>query len=139
MEDIDRREFLQNLMPKVLKKGAGDVVVTEEFNVEKIIASLKKETSASTEEIKTIAGKVIQTLASMNLPVLTAPMIREIACSVMLSLGFLHYRYEYTRIGFPFADLKEILEKPDKEARIVGHITYEYNAVKKLLENREDG
>lgn len=123
-------------MPKVLRKGAGDVVVTEEFDVAKIIASLKKETSASSEEIKQIAGKIIQTLASLNLPVLTAPMIREIACSVMLSLGFLHYRYEYTRIGFPYADLKELLAQPDQEAKIVGHIIYEFNAVKDLLDER---
>ncbi|GAB4307640.1 MAG: hypothetical protein Kow0069_05350 [Promethearchaeota archaeon] len=143
-EQPDRHELLERLMPKVLKKvdaGGSEKVVEEQFDVEKIVASLKRETSATAEEIKKVAAHTIRTLAAMDMPVLTAPMIREIACSVMLSLGFFRYRYEYTRIGFPMADLAEILLEPDHAKKIVDHVVFEYNAVREILDgfDRESG
>lgn len=135
--EFDKKEFMKHLLSKVLKKGADNRVVTEEFDVGKIIASLQRETSAPLEAIKLIAKYCVQMLAKLNLPILTAPMIREIVCTVMLDHGYMQYRAEYTRIGFPYHDLKQILQQPDRDQRIVDHIVYEFNAVKDLLDEYE--
>ena len=50
--------------------------------------------------------------------------------------GYEKERLQYTRIGFPFFDLKEIYENNNKENRdkkILEHLEKEYNDVKNLI------
>lgn len=113
---------------------------TQEFEPQKIFNSLLIETDLNISDAKLITKKVVSCIVSMNLDFLSGPLIREITNVILLQHKFEKQRLQYTRIGFPYYDLKELLNKPylyKHVQDIVQHVTTEYEAVKKLIEERE--
>jgi len=104
-----------------------------------IYQSLLKETSLSKVNAHKITEQVIRFLISANLKLITAPLIREVVNVHLLKNGFEKERLQYTRIGLPFYDLKQIFTNPDKSedvvSKILNWIIEEYYAVDKLINN----
>ena len=81
-----------------------------------------KETSLSKGDARKITEQAIRFLISVNLKLITAPLIREVVNVQLLRNGFEKERLQYTRIGLPFYDLKEIFTNPDKSEDVVSKI-----------------
>jgi anaerobic ribonucleoside-triphosphate reductase len=112
--------------------------VEEDFNGDKIVASIIKETTLSSNEAMNVAVEALRMLCQFNVPFLTAPMIREVSCIAMLKLGHIRARFEYTRIGMPQYDLYQLALKHDKSvdgflAGIGEHVKQEWELVSKAL------
>jgi len=107
-----------------------------------IYRSLLRETNLSKGNAHRITEQVIRFLISANLKLITAPLIREVVNVHLLKNGFEKERLQYTRIGLPFCDLKEIFTDPDKNetaiSEIINWVIQEYYAVDKLINNEEE-
>lgn len=124
-----------NLMPKVIDKTLKKI----DFQSNLIYESLLRETSLTEEEASLITGDTTRCIITIsgNISHITAPMIREVCNSVMLKHGFEKQRLENTRIGFPYFDLKNLLENEpedeDGDEEILEHVLTEYYNVKNLI------
>jgi len=102
-----------------------------------IYRSLLRETSLSKIDAHKITEQVIRFLISADLKLITAPLIREVVNVHLLKNGFEKERMQYTRIGLPFYDLKEIFTDPDRSetaiSDIINWVIEEYYAVDKLI------
>lgn len=102
-----------------------------------IYRSLLKETSISKINVQKITEQVIRFLISANLKLITAPLIREVVNVHLLKNGFEKERLQYTRIGLPFHDLKELLNNKENDDKIISEImnwvVTEYHEVHKLI------
>ena len=108
-----------------------------------IYQSLLKETSLSKVDAHKITEQVIWFLISANLRLITAPLIREVVNVQLLKNGFEEERLQYTRIGLPFYDLKEIFTATDNPknceevvSKILNWVIEEFYAVDKLIEKK---
>lgn len=121
-------------LPVVVKRKSGD----QPFDKDKIRDSLMKETGL-TELIATDIALEVKRFVFINkLKIVTAPLIREITNTFLLSRKLEVQRLKYTRIGMPYADLTSLLNEPyyiqrDSEIIIGEHVIEEYNAVRKLI------
>ena len=102
-----------DLLPKVFR-SEGDWV---EFDPDKILESILKETGMTEENTKTITELVVRRIISSGIRFLSGPHIREIVCSILSEQHFEEERKLYTRIGMPLMDYEEILEKGPKTKR----------------------
>ena len=119
--------------PEVSRKSGSEVFVPD-----KIFHSLLQETHLTIEQAVNITKEVTKFIISSNLKFLSGPLIRELVCVQLLHHGLEKARLEYTRIGFPYADLKDILQESYLYTqKIVQHVTSEFEAVKKLIEERD--
>ncbi|MFW9971995.1 MAG: hypothetical protein ACFFDF_17530 [Candidatus Odinarchaeota archaeon] len=106
-----------------------------------IYQSLLKETNISKSNAQKITEQVIRFLISAKLKLITAPSIREVVNVHLLKNGFEKERLQYTRIGLPFRDLKELLnnntDSEDIVSNILNWIISEFHAVNKLIKEKE--
>ena len=117
-------------LPDVITK-----INQEEFEPNKIYESLLKETDISENNAKIITNKICRFLIGHGLKIITSPMIREIACVQMLDMNLEKERLQYTRIGLPYYDYEQLL---DKKITVL-HIHEEYLGVRKLIEELKNG
>ena len=112
----------------------------EPFDRDKIYTSLSKETTLSYGDAAFIADKVTRFIFANNLKFLSGPLIREIVNVKLLEFGFEKQRLEYTRIGLPYYDFKKLNKYVmlRNESEIYQRILKEFEAVKKLIEEREE-
>ena len=96
-----------DLLPRVFRTE-GDMV---EFNPEKILNSLIKETGLSEEEARKITEFTVRRIISSGIKFLSGPHIREIVCSILSEQHYEQERKLYTRIGMPLMDYEGILER----------------------------
>ena len=141
---------LKKLVPRVLTKQNSEIVEVA-YNPTKIIESIVKETDLDEKNAMKVTIEVTKILISANIDAVTAPMIRETACTCMLRLGFLKARYQYTRIGMPMFDFKDMLvnyeNKLEKEEMslkdllldVFLKIKFEYDEVKKIINKNDIG
>ena len=128
-----------NLMPKVIDK----TLKKKDFQPNLIYESLLRETSLTEEEAGLITEQTTRCVITIsgNVSHITAPMIREICNSVMLKHGFEIQRLENTRIGFPYFELKNLLENEpedeDGDEEILEHVLTEFYNVKNLIKTIE--
>jgi len=87
----------------------------EEFDKEKIVDSLVKETKIDESHARTIADEVEKHLSELHLKYLTAPLVREIVNVKLLEHGFHSARNRYTRLGMPVYDVSQLLQSSSKE------------------------
>jgi hypothetical protein len=125
-------------LPKVITRN-GDYIFHPGF----IYQSLLKETDLSKIDAQKITEGVMRFLISASLKLITAPLIREVVNVHLLKNGFEKERLQYTRIGLPVYDLKEILDNNDEGneeviSKIMNWIVWEYHAVNKLIQ-QENG
>ena len=128
-----------DLMPKVMDK----TLKKKDFKPNLIYESLLRETSLTGKEARLITDETTRCIITIsgNVSYITAPMIREVSNSVMLKHGFEKQRLEYTRIGFPYFDLKKLLEDEDVDdngdEEILEHVLTEFYNVKNLIKTIE--
>ena len=124
-------ELVKHLLPDVINSRLEIV----NFKPEAIINSLLLETDATRDEANLITLEVIRKIISANLKILTAPLIREMVNSTMLSRGYELYRYQYTRLGLPFYDFGKMVESQNVSSEdIFNHLKTEYVEVQKLID-----
>ena len=131
-------KIIQSL-PKVLYKDKKSGIVKKDtFNPNRIFMSLRKETHLSEKDAQKITLDVFRFIASSNLKILTAPLIRELVSYHLSKNGFEIARLQNTRIGFPYKDLEDKIEECKDESElkefIYSGVIYEFNEVKKLIE-----
>ena len=126
--------------PEVLYKDKKEGIVKKnKFDANRIYERLIKETSLSEKDAEKVTLDVFRFIASSNLKILTAPLIRELVSYTLSKFGFEIARLQNTRIGFPYKDLEEKIEECQdvdelKEFIYQGVVT-EFEEVKKLIEN----
>ena len=119
-----------------MKTREGDFLFVPGF----IYQSLLKETSLSKANAKKVTEKVVRFLISVNLKMITAPLIREVTNVQLLKLGFEKERLQYTRIGLPVYDLELLFEAirddEQRHAEIIKWMIPEFKAVRGLIKER---
>lgn len=129
--------------PEVLYKDKKEGIVKKnKFDPNRIYDRLVKETSLSEKDAEKVTLDVFRFIASSNLKILTAPLIRELVSYTLSKFGFEIARLQNTRIGFPYHDLEEKIDECKdvnelKEFIYQGVLT-EFNEVKKLIENHNE-
>ena len=131
-------------IPEVLYKDKQEGIVKKsEFNPNRIYERLIKETNLSKKDAKKITLDIFRFIASSNLKILTAPLIRELVSYSLSKFGFEIARLQNTRIGFPYKDLEEKFngcqDVDELKDFIYRGVIAEFNEVKKIiLKNRVD-
>lgn len=133
------KEKIIHSLPEVLYKDKNSSIIKKDkFDPNRIFMSLRKETELSEKDVQKITLDVFRFIASSNLKILTAPLIRELVSYHLSKNGFEIARLQNTRIGFPYKDLEEKIEecKDTNELKefIYSGVIYEFNEVKKLIE-----
>ena len=129
--------------PEVLYKDKKEGIVKKnKFDANRIYESLLRETNLSESNAEKVTLDVFRFIASSNLKILTAPLIRELVSYTLSKFGFEIARLQNTRIGFPYKDLADkINECPDdtelKEYIYKGVID-EFNEVRKLIDKPDE-
>ena len=126
--------------PEVLYKDKKEGIVKKnKFDANRIYDRLIKETSLSEKDAEKVTLDVFRFIASSNLKILTAPLIRELVSYTLSKFGFEIARLQNTRIGFPYKDLEEKIDECQDENElkkfIYQGVVTEFNEVKKLIEN----
>ncbi len=129
--------------PEVLYKDKKEgIVKRNKFDPNRIYERLLKETSLSEKDAEKVTLDVFRFIASSNLKILTAPLIRELVSYTLSKFGFEIARLQNTRIGFPYHDLEEKLEEcqdvKNLKDLIYKGVIDEFNEVKKLIEKFEE-
>jgi len=125
--------MLKNIVPGIIDK----TLHIKTFNLNLIKESLLLETELCEESAIFITNETCRFIIGitgerngLGIKYITAPMIREIVCVMLLKHGFEKERLQYTRIGLPHYDLELLFKKPKQEGdrELVQHIREEgYN------------
>jgi len=114
-------------------------VKKNKFDPNRIYDRLIKETSLSEKDAEKVTLDVFRFIASSNLKILTAPLIRELVSYALSKFGFEIARLQNTRIGFPYKDLEEKIAEcqnvNELKEFIYQGVINEFNEVTKLIEN----
>jgi len=126
--------------PEVLYKDKKEGIVKKnKFDPNRIYDRLIKETSLSEKDAEKVTLDVFRFIASSNLKILTAPLIRELVSYALSKFGFEIARLQNTRIGFPYKDLEEKIAEcqnvNELKEFIYQGVINEFNEVTKLIEN----
>jgi len=126
--------------PEVLYKDKKEGIVKKnKFDPNRIYDRLIKETSLSEKDAEKVTLDVFRFIASSNLKILTAPLIRELVSYTLSKFGFEIARLQNTRIGFPYKDLEEKIAEcqnvNELKEFIYRGVINEFNEVTKLIEN----
>jgi hypothetical protein len=129
--------------PKVLYKDKKEGIVKKKnFDPNRIYDRLIKETSLSEKDAEKVTLDVFRFIASSNLKILTAPLIRELVSYTLSKFGFEIARLQNTRIGFPYKDLEEKIDEcqdvNELKEFIYQGVVNEFNEVKRLIENPDE-
>jgi anaerobic ribonucleoside-triphosphate reductase len=127
--------------PEVLYKDKKEGIVKKnKFDANRIYESLIRETSLSEKDAEKVTLDVFRFIASSNLNILTAPLIRELVSYALLKFGFEIARLQNTRIGFPYRDLADKIDESKDLNELKDYIYHgvldEFNEVRKLIEKR---
>ncbi len=135
-------KIIQSL-PEVLYKDKKEGIVKKnKFEPNRIYDRLIKETSLSEKDAEKVTLDVFRFIASSNLKILTAPLIRELVSYTLSKFGFEIARLQNTRIGFPYSDLEEKIDEcqdvSELKEFIYQGVVNEFNEVKKLIEGSDN-
>ncbi|MHA1721091.1 MAG: hypothetical protein ACTSWX_04305 [Promethearchaeota archaeon] len=98
----------EDLLPKTVENTRGELM---EFDPQKIIDSLIKETDLDKEHAIQVTTNVLRRLGGLGLDFIAAPHLRELVCAELTSEGLHKYRNKYTRLGVPIYDVAQMLKK----------------------------
>jgi ribonucleoside-triphosphate reductase (formate) len=87
----------------------------------KIIEALILETGITNEMANIIGVEVEKQIKSLNIEVITSPLIRELVDVKLLEYGLEDARRKHTRLGTPLYDVKKIIFNQNKENANVPH------------------
>lgn len=117
----------------------------EPFDKSKIVDVLIREGGMPSKQAHEIADAVEAKLSGMEIEYLTSPLIREVANSVLVDLGYEKYRHKLTRLGMPLYDVHLLVKglgansDPAKIIEIAaGSVLREYALLSALPKNVAD-
>ncbi|MDH7508050.1 MAG: anaerobic ribonucleoside-triphosphate reductase [Methanomassiliicoccales archaeon] len=87
----------------------------------KIYEALIRETTISEDAASIVAREVEKLILSLDLDVITAPLIRELTNAKLVEYGLAKIRKQHTRLGVPLYDTRQIIMNPNKENANVPH------------------
>jgi len=87
----------------------------------KIVEALMNETGIEAEMANIIGVEVEKQIKSLNIDVITSPLIRELVDVKLLEYGLEDARRKHTRLGTPLFDVKKIIFNQNKENANVPH------------------
>jgi len=93
----------------------------EDFNIEKIVDSLVRETRIPRNLAIEIAMHVAEKIIKLKLEFLSAPLIRELVNVTLLEFGLEEARRKYTRVGMPVYDVGRLISVGDRENANLQH------------------
>ncbi|MEM1660502.1 MAG: anaerobic ribonucleoside-triphosphate reductase [Candidatus Bathyarchaeia archaeon] len=106
----------------------------EEFDVNKIVTSLRREAEMPLELAQKIAKEAEKRLLKSRTRYVTAPLIREVVNAILIESGLEDYRHKLTRLGLPVYDVHNLLMKQGLKAfNEAGKIVLEEYALLNLL------
>ena len=125
--------------PEVLYKDKKEGIVKKnKFDANRIYESLIRETNLSEKDAEKVTLDVFRFIASSNLNILTAPLLRELVSYTLSKFGFEIARLQNTRIGFPYKDLADKIDECTDVNELKDFIYHgvldEFNEVRKLIE-----
>lgn len=88
---------------------------------QKIYDALIRETDIHPDAANIIAREVEKLIASLEIDVLTAPLIRELTNAKLIEYGLERVWRQHTRLGVPLYDARTIVIMPNKENANVPH------------------
>ena len=86
-----------------------------------IIDALIRETNVNPDMANIIGVEVEKQIRSLNIEVITSPLIRELVDVKLLEYGLEDARRKHTRLGAPLYDVKNIIFNQNKENANVPH------------------
>ena len=87
----------------------------------RIVAALINETGLNAEMANIIGVEVEKQIKSLNIDIITSPLIRELVDVKLLEYGLEDARRKHTRLGTPLYDVKKIIFNQNKENANVPH------------------
>lgn len=87
----------------------------------KIVEALIKETGVAPEMANIIGVEVEKQIKSLNIEIITSPLVRELVDVKLLEYGLEDARRKHTRLGAPLYDVKNIIFNRNKENANVPH------------------
>lgn len=123
----ERIKYIRNINISVQRS---DEVLTE-WNRDRIINALLKETGISRNIAEIIVSEVEEEVISSKLKVITSPIIRELVNAKLVQYGFEEERKKHARLGIPLYDIKQFFShfngSPDELSMKFGkHIKKEF-------------
>lgn len=82
----------------------------EEFDRDKIAASLIREAGVPRELAQEIAAEAEERLIKLKVTYLTSPLIREFVNAILIERKLEEYRHKLTRLGMPVHDVTQLLK-----------------------------
>jgi transcriptional regulator NrdR family protein len=98
----DEEGFMARNLPSVVRSDG----TVEEFDPQRILDSVREETSITEEAAREVTSDIMLKLLNAGHEVVTAPFIREQVCSLLYSREP-KWRFQYTRLGMPYHDFRE--------------------------------
>ncbi|HPP07486.1 MAG TPA: anaerobic ribonucleoside-triphosphate reductase, partial [Syntrophorhabdaceae bacterium] len=92
-----------------------------DWNREKIVSALIRETLIDDKTAQEISEEVEQTIRKAGVKMVTAPLIREIVNAKLIERGLETARKMHTRLGMPIYDVDSLILHPNKENANVPH------------------
>jgi anaerobic ribonucleoside-triphosphate reductase len=131
-------KIIQSFPEVLYKDKKAGIVKKNKFDANRIYESLIRETSLSEEDAEKVTLDVFRFIASSNLTILTAPLLRELVSYTLSKFGFEIARLQNTRIGFPYKDLANKIDECKDVTELKDFIYHgvldEFNEVRKLIE-----
>jgi ribonucleoside-triphosphate reductase len=94
---------------------------TIEWNRQRIIDALIRETDIDLEAAEKISKDVEKEIFASGIAVLTASLIRELVDAKLIERGYEKARRLHTRMGFPLYDVRQLIRHQNKENANVPH------------------
>ncbi|MCD4655094.1 anaerobic ribonucleoside-triphosphate reductase, partial [bacterium] len=93
----------------------------KEWNREKIVDALVRETYVDRDTAETISFEVEEIIKGSSIKVLTAPLVRELVDAKLIERGLESARRMHTRLGVPLYDVEQLIMNRNKENANVPH------------------
>ena len=107
--DVADRIEKKAFKPKTLLVRASRSAI-EEFDANKIAASLMREAKMPAELAQKVAKEAEKQLLKSKIKYLSAPLVREVVNTILIEQGLEEYRHKLTRLGVPVHDVTSLIE-----------------------------
>ncbi len=104
----------EDLLPNKVENTRGKI---QKFKPQKIVDSLVNETDLERKDAIKITTSVLRKISSLGLKFIAAPHIRELVCGELTAQEFHKERNQYTRLGMPVYDVKQVIEGQFKKKK----------------------
>lgn len=93
----------------------------KKWDRKRIYDALIRETDIHIDAASIVAREVEKLIRSLDVDILTAPLIRELTNAKLIEYGLERVRRQHTRLGVPIYDARSIITMPNKENANIPH------------------